>query len=225
MTLPVRAGWSAEFLSKPHGLWLSAIMSLGSGCASTTLVASPETAPTHAPKRLQGTAVAPRAGSHPVLESAPSDEVTRGESPWWRTLEAGIYMFDGEPHVLAVGDSKDHHHIAEGFLQAKVMARLGVRRAFESIQLRGTPNEPTLEDLFITRDLRVLALYAMRVPKDAFLVGTPLRLRPPEVLNTPGRHRIGRHVFESDRHLFLECDVEGPIANPDWGRTQAAARS
>jgi hypothetical protein len=156
----------------------------------------------------------------PVLH----EDVARGELPWWHDLRPGVYRFGHEVVVIAIGDSKDHHHIAEGFLHSKVMARLGTRRASEGIRFAAAPPEPALEDLFITRERRILAFYVLRVPKDAEL---PPRLAPlerPAILKTNGRHRVGRHVFESDRHLFLECDVEGPIANPDWGRTRAAAR-
>jgi hypothetical protein len=153
------------------------------------------------------------------------DEVSRGELPWWYALPAGVYRFDREIMVVGIGDSKDHHHVAEGFLQAKVTARLGVRRASEAIRFAGAVPEPSLEDLFITRERRILALYTLRVPKDAAHPPSPKAIERPAVPKHVGRHRIGRHVFEGDRHLFLECDVEGPIANPDWGRTRAAARN
>lgn len=150
--------------------------------------------------------------------------VTRGELPWWHDLRPGVYRFGKEVVVLATGDSKDHHHIAEGFLQAKVMARLGARRASESIRFQSPMPEPALEDLFVTRERRIMALYLLKVPKDATLPPAIESLERPAALQNAGRHRVGRHVFENDRHLFLECDVEGPIANPDWGRSRAAAR-
>jgi hypothetical protein len=157
--------------------------------------------------------------------TAPVDDaITRGELPWWHGLPPGVYRFEKEVVVVALGESKDYHHIAEGFMQAKVMARLGARRASEAIRNASPMPEPALEDLFITPEKRILALYYVRVPKDAEL---PPKLQPlerPASLRSAGRHRVGRHVFEGDRHLFLECDVEGPIANPDWGRTRAAAR-
>lgn len=160
-----------------------------------------------------------------VREPMPDNEVTRGELPWWIDVQPGVYRFGRDLVVLAIGDSREHHHTAEGFLHAKVTARLGVRRASEPIRFGGAIPEPELEDLFVTREKRILALYVLRVPKDADVKLTPSSVERPAVLRGNGRHRVGRHVFEGDRHLFLECDVEGPIANPDWGRTRAAARN
>src|SRR5687768_12044408 len=78
----------------------------------------------------------------------------RGELPWWHELAPGIYRLEGEVVVLGVGDSKDHHHIAEGFLSAKVKARLYVRKSCERIGFKGPMPEPELYDLFITREQR-----------------------------------------------------------------------
>ncbi len=151
-------------------------------------------------------------------------QVGRGELPWWHDLAAGVYRFEGQTVVLAVGDSKDHHHIAEGFITSKVRARLAARKATERIGFAGPMPEPEMYDLFITREQRFLALYRLVVPADAALSGAPVPLAVPPALRIAGLHRRGRHVFEGDRHLFLECDVEGPIANPDWGRSRASAR-
>ncbi len=186
------------------------------GCASS------EPQPVIAPP------IAERPHSVKVVETrAPiaDNEVTRGELPWWIDLRPGVYRRGRDLVVLAIGDSRDHHHVAEGFLHAKVTARLGVRRASELIRFGGAIPEPELEDLFVTRERRILALYVLRVPKDADVQLTPPAMERPASPRSNGRHRIGRHVFEGDRHLFLECDVEGPIANPDWGRTRAAARN
>jgi hypothetical protein len=150
--------------------------------------------------------------------------VGRGELPWWHELEPGIYRFEGELIVLGVGDSKDHHHIAEGFLAAKVKARLFVRKICERIGFKGPMPEPDLFDLFITREQRFFALYRLDVPHDAAVTSPAPPLEVPAEARAAGMHRRGRHVFEGDRHLFLECDVEGPIANPDWGRSRASAR-
>ncbi len=154
--------------------------------------------------------------------SAPT-AIARGELPWWHDLEPGIYVVDGTATVLAVGRSVEHHHVAEGFLKSKVIARLGVRKAAEPVGFSGTMPEPEMSDLFITRDQRFFALYRMPVPKGAALNATAAALPIPADLQVDGRHRLGRHVFEGPRHLYLECDVEGPIANPDWGRTRATA--
>jgi hypothetical protein len=150
--------------------------------------------------------------------------VLRGELPWWHDVHDGIYRYKDEIVVIALGDSLDHHHIQEGFLHAKVAARLAVRKASEQIRFKDGIPEPTLEDLFITRERRFFALYMIRVPKDAELTVPVPELAPPDLFKASGRRRVGRHIFEKDRHLFLECDVEGPVANPDWGRTRAAAR-
>jgi hypothetical protein len=158
------------------------------------------------------------------VKLATDSPVIRGELPWWHATKDGIYRFDGSIVVLAIGDSTNHQHIQEGFLHAKVSARLAVRKASESIRFKGAIPEPQLEDLFITRERRFMALYLIRLPKDAELRGPVPELAAPDMFKLSGRRRIGRHIFEKERHLFLECDVEGPIANPDWGRTRAAAR-
>jgi hypothetical protein len=149
----------------------------------------------------------------------------RGELPWWHELEPSIYRFEGEVVVLGVGDSKDHHHVAEGFLTAKVKARLLVRKACERIGFKGPMPEPELFDLFITREQRFYALYRLDVPHEATLTSPPQPLEVPLEVRAAGMHRRGRHVFEGRRHLFMECDVEGPLANPDWGRSRASARN
>lgn len=160
----------------------------------------------------------------PSNPSSPLEPVLRGELPWWHALAAGVYGFRGSPAVLAVGQSSNHHHVAEGYLRARVAARLGVRRAAESIAFSGPMPAPEMWDLFITRTDRFLALYRMNLrEEDAVVPTAPPVLRVPPSLTLEGRHRIGRHVFERDRHLFLECEVEGPLANPDWGRDRASA--
>jgi hypothetical protein len=152
------------------------------------------------------------------------DPVTRGELPWWHTVKDGIYRYGDDVVVIALGQSGSHHHIAEGFLQSKVGARLAVRKAAERIRWASAIPEPTLEDLFITRERTFYALYLIHVAKDAGVPSSIPTLTPPDLLRARGRRRVGRHVYEDDRHLYLECDVEGPVANPDWGRTRASAR-
>jgi hypothetical protein len=149
--------------------------------------------------------------------------VHRGELPWWHDLPPGVYQFEGQRRVLAVGRSTDHHHVAEGFLKAKVTARLGVRKAAEPVAFAGTMPEPELSDLFITREHKFYALYQLPVPEAAQVEPPAAPLAIPVGLTGAGRHRVGRHVFEGDRHLYLECEVEGPVANPDWGRSRATA--
>lgn len=166
---------------------------------------------------------------HHELERVPvavevGDPVTRGELPWWHTVKDGIYRYGDEVVVIALGQSGSHHHIAEGFLQSKVGARLAVRKAAERIRWTSAIPEPTLEDLFITRERTFYALYLIHVAKDAGVPSSIPTLTPPDLLRSSGRRRVGRHIYEGDRHLYLECDVEGPVANPDWGRTRASAR-
>jgi hypothetical protein len=148
----------------------------------------------------------------------------RGELPWWHALKGGIYRYEDGLVVLAIGDSTNHHHIAEGFLHAKVSARLAVRKASEPIRFQSGIPEPELVDLFLTQDRRFYALYAIKVPASAELPASIPELNAPGLLKMNGRRRVGRHVFDSGHHLFLECDIEGPIANPDWGRARASAR-
>ena len=156
--------------------------------------------------------------------SMTNHDVASGELPWWFELHPGVYTKNGEAFVFAAGDSRDYHHIAEGYLHAKVNARLGVLHASEIIRFNAVQPEPALEDLFITRDHHVYALYALRLPKSLSLPELASISMPREI-QSEGRRRIGRHVYEGNRHLFLECEVEGPIANPDWGRARAAARN
>jgi hypothetical protein len=151
------------------------------------------------------------------------DPVEQGELPWWHDLEPGVYRYQDQRMVFAVGQSSDHHHITEGFLTAKVTARLGVRKAAEPVAFSGTMPEPELSDLFITRQQRFYALYRMPLPSQARLAAPPKPLPVPRALGHAGRRRIGRHVFEGAQHMYLECEVEGPVANPDWGRTRATA--
>ena len=171
--------------------------------------------PRPAPTELRAAAGAPPPQRGPVAQ---------GELPWWHDLAPGVYDFDGRRRVMAVGRSSDHHHVAEGFLKAKVTARLGVRKAAEPVAFSGTMPEPELSDLFITRDQKFFALYQLPVPEAAQVDPAPAPLAVPVALAGPGRRRLGRHIFEGERHLYLECEVEGPVANPDWGRTRATAR-
>ena len=162
-----------------------------------------------------------------VISESPKvtpDPVDQGELPWWHGLTPGIYRRGDRLLVLAVGRSMEHHHSAEGLLKSKVSARLSVRRASEPITFQSDMPEPELSDLFITRKQQFLALYQLSIPQNA---GVPEIARPlpiPEKLHIRGIHRLGRHIFEGDRHLFLECDVEGPVTNPNWGQSRASAR-
>ena len=125
---------------------------------------------------------------------------------------------------MAVGRSVDHHHPAEGFLQAKVRARLATRRAAGVIAFQGAMPGAYLEDLFIAPDNSFMALYRLDVPGNAGLPDSVADWTPPARIRQLGRRRIGRHMFEDAQHLYLECDVEGPVANPDWGQTRATAQ-
>lgn len=196
-------------------MWATSLAAVG--CATPPAAPPPAVAvdPRPAPQELLA-----------VVEPAPKPPqgpVAQGELPWWHDLPPGVYQFEGRRRVLAVGRSTDHHHVAEGFLKAKVTARLGVRKAAEPVAFSGTMPEPELSDLFITREQKFYVLYQLPVPEAAQVEPAPAPLAVPAALVGPGRHRVGRHVFEGDRHLYLECEVEGPIANPDWGRTRATA--
>jgi hypothetical protein len=210
--MPARFALATLFALPPLGM-LAPLL----GCAAQAPAIEPTTASiiTEPPLPDRPVSVAVEVG----------DPVTRGELPWWHALKDGVYRFDGALVVLAVGHSTTHHHVAEGFLASKVQARLAVRRASEQLRVAGPIPEPMLEDLFITRERTFLALYSMHVPRDVNVQSTSIStLAPPDLLRMAGRRRVGRHVYERDRHLYLECDVEGPIANPDWGRTRASAR-
>lgn len=198
------------------------ITGLLAGCAATPPVDEEPVAPVQVTPPPE--VVVDLVADHPPETLAGGSPVGRGEIPWWHDLDPRIYALDGEVVVLAVGRSSEHHHVAEGFLKSKVAARLGVRKASESIGFAGAMPEPELFDLFITREQRFFALYRMAVPEGAEVAVPPEPLEAPANIDVPGLHRLGRHVFDGERHLFLECDVEGPIANPDWGRSRASAR-
>jgi hypothetical protein len=172
--------------------------------------------------RVQEPVTPPPEVTRDLVPAAPPvvSAVGSGELPWWHDLTPGVYRLGAATVVLAPGASGDHHHIAEGFSKSKVSARVAVRRAAERLTIEGLVPEPFLFDLFITRDQRFLALYRIDVPLEARVAGETVELSVPAV---GGQHRLGRHVFDGERHLFLECEVEGPIANPDWGRSRASA--
>ena len=157
----------------------------------------------------------------PITPDADPQLVLEGELPWWYALKSGLYKYGERSLILATGRSVDHHHVIEGFVKAKVQARLSARRAASMFTFSGNLPEPELVDLFITRDRKFLALYGL--PWATSPTETPPALLAPEALGQAGRHRVGRHLYQGAEHLFLECEVEGPVANPDWGRTRAAA--
>lgn len=151
-----------------------------------------------------------------------ADPVASGQRPWWSELSTGSYTLErsSEPAAnkvwdLAVGRSSGHHHPAEGLLEAKVQARLALER-----ELEGDDAPLVLLDLFLTPEGILLALTGRRraAPVDA----PPLEAPPSVVADGP--HLVGPHRFHDDRHLYLECDVEGPLANPSWGTRQVLAR-
>ncbi len=175
------------------------------------------TTPVSSPRPVTPPAQKPVVAETPVAD----DPVARGELPWWHDLKPGVFRRGEQTVVLAVGHSPDHHHVAAGFLHSRVAARIAVRRAAATVGFQGTMPQPELSDLFITREQQFWALYELRVPPDAKLPAVVHDLAKPDFSNT--RHRRGRHVFERGRHAFLDCEVEGPIANTDWGRDRATA--
>ncbi|MEO1230123.1 MAG: hypothetical protein AAFZ18_14555 [Myxococcota bacterium] len=169
---------------------------------------APSVAAAPAPSRLNS-----RAGIH-ARPGPPRWSEFEPSAPWWAGLETGAYALSdsGEAGewLLSVGHSTGHHHAAEGLLDARVQARLGLRRVAEG--------EPRLLDLYINTDRQFFVLYGVPSRAD----GAP-ELHAPPPFGAPGRHRVGRHLYEGDKHLFLECDVEGPLANPDWGSDRVSA--
>lgn len=156
----------------------------------------------------------PRSSPTPVEGSRPTrTEWPRPESPWWADVQPGAYRIEGASLTagrwrIAVGRSRGHHHVAEGLLDARVEARLALERALEAPMLE-------LLDVFVAPDRSVFVLYGARLPE-----GPAPALRPP-----PDFERVphGRHAFERARHLFMECAVEGPLLNPEWGATRYTA--
>ncbi|MEO1337381.1 MAG: hypothetical protein AAFV29_17185 [Myxococcota bacterium] len=150
-------------------------------------------------------------------------ETGRVQRPWWHGIKAGVFRRDTKPAVMAVGRSAEHRHPAEGLIQAKVRARLAVRRAAGAIAFVGPLPEPYIEDMFIGPDGTFWALYRLDVPSNAKWPASVTAWTPPARVRQLGRRRIGRHMFEDTHHLYLECDVEGPLTNPDWGQNRASA--
>jgi hypothetical protein len=153
------------------------------------------------------------------VEADDGEAVTRGERPWWSTLAPGPWVLEGRSLVLARGSSAEHHHPAEGWLRARVAARLAVRAEARAQAVAGALPEPEVLDFFVTPDGRFLALAAIPVPGAA----SAPEARAPAAIRGPGRRRVGRHLFEDGRHLFLECEVEGSLANPERGRARISA--
>ena len=158
----------------------------------------------------------------PVTSTLPT-EVLAGEVPWWSAVPAGPYLYEGTSVILARGETKQFSHVSEGLLNAKISAHLAVRKAAEPVMFTREPPEPEPVDLYLTRSGRFLALYRMRLPSDARLQEPPSPLAIPHELAAGRQRRIGRHLYDRGRHLYLECEVEGPLTNPDWGRSRASA--
>lgn len=159
----------------------------------------------------------PPAAPLATIERAPDVPASPSpDRPWWAKLPFGAYRWpadDGRSWWLAVGHSDEHHHSAEGLLTAKVKARLALR------QLEGAKNEePRLLDLFITSTRQFYVLYGIEASAEAAIAPLPAR-----TASASGRHLAGRHLFDDGQHLFLECDVEGPLANPNWGSDRVSA--
>ncbi len=197
------------------------------GCALSPPILF-ETAPAPHPSESSAPSSGPAVSNAPINRvpdvgprSSPGLRETR---PWWHDRLPGVYTRSGTVSVMGVGRSTDHRHPAEGFLRAKVKARLAVRRAAGGVAFDGAMPEPYLEDLFISPTMGFWALYRLDVPGNAGLPDRVAEWVLPARFRRSGRYRIGRHTFENSRHLFLECDVEGPFANPDWGQTRASAR-
>lgn len=196
-----------------------------SGCAT------PPTAPTQSRFRIPFPEKASPEAKHPSV-GAEEHDVLAGKLPWWHSLEPGLYTFRGDAVALGVGISAGSLHFVEGFFDAKVSARL---RVSEAVDRPAEGLEPSLLDMFITDDGRFFVLYLVNVVTLAEngergasarepSHESPRLLEAPASLDRLGRHRVGQHLFEGRQHLFLECEVEGPVANPDWGRPSAAAR-
>ena len=119
--------------------------------------------------------------------------------------------------ALAVGRSSSHHHLAEGIIAAKVEARLRVMEIVD-----GGP--PELIDVYVSPSREVYALFGVRLAGPEHGAhsesGAQLLEPPPDYDRLPH----GRHAFERARHLFMECAVEGPLLNPEWGATRYSAR-
>lgn len=179
---------------------------------------------TPSPAPLSKGAVAQDCPSPPPVAAttSPAQSAMEDEAPWWISLKPGVYAYQGQAHLLVVGQSTGHHHAAEGFLTAKVRAHMSLKRLGEKTAHGGKQTQPHLLDFYITRQQQYFVLFEQKI--------TPAETI--ELLSLPGsnsaatirhRHREGRHIYRGAEHLYLECEVEGPIANPDWGRNRASA--
>lgn len=183
------------------------------GCAPMAAgPSSPRARP--APPTSSVPAARPPDPPQPPIDSA----VAQGRTPWWAGLPPGDYALGRQAErksawALAVGSSSGHHHPSEGLLAAKVAARAALQG--------DDPGDATMLDLFFASDRTVLALYGR--PLEADPAALPTAGLPPS-LAAPGSHRVGPHLFFEDRHLFLECEVEGPTTNPEWGTGLMTAR-
>lgn len=195
------------------------------GCASSSQTTAPQAAtkPPPLPEKIRSDILA-KVEQEQRIAPVVSEPISQGELPWWHGLKANIYRFNGSYRAIAVGISKDHHHIAEGLLMARVKARLLARKASERVAFKGPMPEPQLLDLFVTRKGKILALHSMPIPESVSVPKGIATLSVPKPLLIRGHHRIGRHIFDGTKHLFMECDVEGPLTNPDWGHSRASVR-
>lgn len=170
----------------------------------------------HDPVRAAHEPGGPQPRGHPTYE-----RVLAGIEPWWAGVKPGPYrVLGGTPQpgrwLLAEGRSTSHHHAAEGLLKARIDARLRLRAQVDGSRAI----EPVLIDLFITPERHFFVLYG--IPLDEDKDPMPV-LSPPSALAIRGQHNVGRHRFYDERHLYLECDIEGPLTNPDWGSRQMTA--
>jgi hypothetical protein len=100
------------------------------------------------------------------------------------------------------------------------MAHLALRELFGE-----EPPRPRLIDLFVSPEGDLFVLLGLRLEgRRERGAAQPPTLAPPPSVIAAGPHRVGPHQFHDDRHLYLECEIEGPLANPNWGAERALAR-
>lgn len=203
--------------------WLHGLIALAPAACSASTSAPPAEPPGPSPAMAAAIAASQPPEVEAPKPAPPLTPVEKGELPWWHELRAGVYRFRGRTVVLGVGRSTNHHHVVEGFMKSKVKARLSVRRAADRVVFKGAMPEPRMVDLFVTRENRFLSLYELEVPSTAKAPEDLPALEIPTDLKDGARRRVGRHVYDGPDHLFLECEIEGPIANPDWGQSKASA--
>jgi hypothetical protein len=143
------------------------------------------------------------------------------ERPWWADLRPGVFLLYGHRQILAVGTSTTHRDPRDAIEEADINASEALARYHA--EATGQPADAPSQrwDLFLDRASRAYALRGLSVPEAFGKQTTAAAIRAPDGLWSDMRRRVGRHIYLRGRHLYAECDVEGPFLSPEWGRYHA----